>query len=182
MKWLSLWKARLEISKGFYAVVVANGELPKRLPVLVNIGLVAALVYSLIQLLGFALKQTDVLLLDTSSTVTPTSVADSEVLDVGSIISLNLFGQASAPRHQGTAQEVPEAWPELLLRGVVHSENLAAARAIIAQPGGRDIAYGVGAQLPDGIQLAEIHRDRVFLSQHGRLQVLYLKEKQHIEE
>ncbi len=69
---------------------------------------------------------------------------------------------------------VPETRLNLKLRGVFASVDDNAARAIIADSRGDEDSYRLGAELPGGAILNEIHADHVILEHNGRLETLKL--------
>lgn len=98
------------------------------------------------------------------------------------IAQWHLFGakprvQKSAPASVQPAR-LPETKLNLVLRGVYASENPQAAGAILSEPSGKQGFYRVGARLPGGAVLKEVHADHIILERRGRLETLRLpKEK-----
>lgn len=97
-------------------------------------------------------------------------------LDVGQIVAWHLFG--SAARTEAGAGPAPIDAPEtrlnLVLRGVLSSDDPKEARAIIAEPNGTENYFRVGSALPGGAELKEIHADRIILLRAGRHETLRL--------
>lgn len=108
------------------------------------------------------------------------SAAPTQVASVSSdIANLHLFGlyqvQTQAVAVAPTAPAIaPETRLNLILRGVVASDDAADARAIIADPSGKQDHYAVNAQLPGGAVLKEIHTDRVILAHNNQNETLSL--------
>lgn len=90
---------------------------------------------------------------------------------------LRLFGDPPTSKRQETETQAPEIRPALKLRGVIHSANSRAARAIITEANGRDVAYPVGARLPGGMRLTKINPRDVVVSYRGREEHLRLSNK-----
>ena len=97
-------------------------------------------------------------------------------LDVGQVASWHLFG--AAPETAADAGPAPIDAPEtrlnLVLRGVLSSNEPGDARAIIAEPNGTENYFRVGSSLPGGAELKEIHADRIILMRAGRHETLRL--------
>lgn len=109
-------------------------------------------------------------------TPTATPAQDPRTQRSWDIARWHLFG--AAPDETRDAQVVVESLPEttlnLLLRGVVAAGVTEDSGAIIGVPNGIETFYRVGARLPGGAILREIHVDRVVLERAGRLETLRL--------
>jgi len=90
----------------------------------------------------------------------------------------HLFGaaqQAATASAKTTAPiDAPDTRLKLVLRGALASANPKQARAIIADPRGKEERYAVGDQLPGNAELSEILPDRVILKRNGRYETLRL--------
>ncbi len=97
------------------------------------------------------------------------------------IVDLHLFGTADQSATPGAAAlDAPETQLNLMLRGILASDDGVQSRAIIAAGGGRDAEkiYKVGSRLPGGAVVHAIYSDRVILERGGHLEALRLpKEK-----
>jgi general secretion pathway protein C len=82
--------------------------------------------------------------------------------------------QGSQPVQTITPIDAPETKLQLILRGALSSNDSEHARAIIADPRGKEEAYEIGQQLPGDAELSEIHPDRVILKRNGRFETLRL--------
>lgn len=93
--------------------------------------------------------------------------------------NLHLFGKVSREPKTVVTSSVaaPETKLRLVLSGVVASDNKASARAIIAEPNGREEQYAIDAALPGGVQLSDILPDRVILLRNNRYETLYLQKE-----
>jgi len=86
--------------------------------------------------------------------------------------------EGSQPVQTNIPIEAPETKLQLILRGVLSSNDPEHARAIIADPRGKEEQYAIGKELPGNAELSEIHPDRVILKRNGRFETLRLpKEK-----
>ena len=93
------------------------------------------------------------------------------------ISNFNLFGKHEPKKvvvEPVRPAVVPETKLNLKLRGVFASKDKNAARAIIADSRGDEDSYQIGASLPGGATLSEIHADRVILEHNGRFETLKL--------
>lgn len=87
----------------------------------------------------------------------------------------HLFGeqvreQQAAPK----PENLPETNLKLTLRGLIASSNPDEARAIVADPSGKENFYRIGDQLPGNAELEEIHADRIVIERGGRFETLKL--------
>jgi len=82
--------------------------------------------------------------------------------------------QGSQPVKEEIPIEAPETKLQLILRGVLSSDDPVHARAIIADPRGKEEQYAIGKELPGNAELSEIHPDRVILKRNGRYETLRL--------
>lgn len=94
-----------------------------------------------------------------------------------SLEQVHLFGQPRLTKRQETVAQAPRVRPKLTLRGIIHSTNLRAGRAIISESNGRDVAYPIGARLPGGMRLTKINSRNVAVSHRGREELLHLSNK-----
>lgn len=72
------------------------------------------------------------------------------------------------------AIELPETRLNLVLRGVIAGKSAAESGAIIADPSGNQKFYALGAKLPGGAELKEIHADHIILLRNGQFETLRL--------
>jgi general secretion pathway protein C len=89
----------------------------------------------------------------------------------------HLMGVASrkqAPVATNTPVDAPDTRLKLVLRGVFASGEPGNARAIIADPRGKEEHYAVGDSLPGNAKLSEVYPDRVILQRNGRYETLRL--------
>jgi general secretion pathway protein C len=101
---------------------------------------------------------------------------DTGLAVIGHIVAARLFGESSggpgAPS-DGSGAAPPSSLP-LVLAGVFAREDPGAGRAIIGETAATGRLYGVGATLPGGVRLAEVHPDRVILDRGGQREALSL--------
>jgi len=92
------------------------------------------------------------------------------------ILAANMFGKATI---SGVAQKVdaPETHLKLTLEGVFNADDAHASAAIIAEQGRPGELYQIGQRLSSGVELVEVHADRVVLSRGGALETLRFPEQ-----
>lgn len=97
-------------------------------------------------------------------------------LDVAKLVNWHLFGAASSEPANNTSGPIdaPDTRLNLVLRGVLSSDEPDGARAIIAEPNGNENFFRVGSALPGGAELKEIYADRIILMRAGRHETLRL--------
>ncbi|HHO68568.1 MAG TPA: type II secretion system protein GspC [Gammaproteobacteria bacterium] len=97
------------------------------------------------------------------------------LLDPRQIAGWHLFGVAGRDEPLKKAPvNAPETRLKLTLRGVFSSDDKVLARAIVADPRGKEMSYGIGDPLPGGAKLSEIYPDRIILERSGRFETLRL--------
>lgn len=109
------------------------------------------------------------------------SASDAGTLDSGlavirRIAAARLFGESTgdpASTDDGGGA-VPPSSLALVLAGVFAREDPGAGRAIIGETAATGRLYGVGATLPGGARLTEVHPDRVILERGGQREALTL--------
>ena len=82
--------------------------------------------------------------------------------------------QGNQPVQTTTSLDAPETKLKLILKGALASTDPEHARAIIADPRGKELQYAVGEKLPGNAELSEIHADRIILKRNGRFETLRL--------
>jgi general secretion pathway protein C len=82
--------------------------------------------------------------------------------------------QQAAPVKPAAPVEAPETRLKLVLRGALASDDKQHARAIIADPRGKEDQYEIGDTLPGNAELSEVYPDRVILLRNGRYETLRL--------
>lgn len=108
---------------------------------------------------------------------TPAPSSTKSRLDVANLVNWHLFGapNASAPAADTSGPiDAPDTRLNLVLRGVLSSDEPDGARAIIAEPNGNENFFRVGSALPGGAELKEIYADRIILMRAGRHETLRL--------
>jgi general secretion pathway protein C len=108
----------------------------------------------------------------TPTTGRPLQVVDNAAVNLAPILAANLFGQMPGT----TVEEVPpDTTLALTLKGIVYSDVVADARAIIDAAEGPQLAYGVGTWVPGDAQVQEIRSDHVILGRNGLRETLRLE-------
>ena len=101
---------------------------------------------------------------------------DTGLAVIGRIAAARLFGESPGGPGASTAGggAVPPSSLALVLAGVFAREDPGAGRAIIGETAATGRLYGVGATLPGGARLTEVHPDRVILERGGQREALTL--------
>lgn len=101
---------------------------------------------------------------------------DTGLAVIGRIVAARLFGESPGGPGASTAGggAVPPSSLALVLAGVFAREDPGAGRAIIGETAATGRLYGVGATLPGGARLTEVHPDRVILERGGQREALTL--------
>ena len=87
---------------------------------------------------------------------------------------MGVVAQKQAPVVIETPLDAPDTRLKLVLHGVFVSDQSGKARAIIADPKGKEEQYAVGDTLPGNAELSEVYPDRVILKRNGRFETLRL--------
>ncbi|MBM4238506.1 MAG: hypothetical protein FJ154_03115 [Gammaproteobacteria bacterium] len=90
------------------------------------------------------------------------------------IKAARLFGTAAGVPTAAVAAALPVSTQGLILVGVLAASDPLAGRAIIGESGVAARVYAVGAMLPGGSRLAEVHADYVLLDRGGNFETLPL--------
>jgi len=87
---------------------------------------------------------------------------------------MGVVARGSAPVTTSAPVDAPETSLKLVLKGVFSSDDQDNARAIIADPRGKEEQYSVGDKLPGNAELSEVHPRKVILKRGGRYETLTL--------
>jgi len=87
---------------------------------------------------------------------------------------MGVVAKGSAPVVTSAPVDAPDTKLKLVLRGAFSSDDQDNARAIIADPRGKEEQYSIGDQLPGNAELSEVHADKVILKRSGRYETLRL--------
>lgn len=93
---------------------------------------------------------------------------------VEGLISAQLFGSYQAVPTTAALGSAPDTNLNLLLIGILAGSNEADSRALIAQQGGDEAPYAIGADIVSGVTLHAIFPDRVILARNGTFETLRL--------
>lgn len=94
-----------------------------------------------------------------------------------SLSELHLFGEVKVEKQQKKikqAIEAPVTRLNLTLKGIISSGQSDIAKAIIADSSNNENFYAIGAKIPGGAILEEIHTKHVILNRNDRLETLQL--------
>jgi len=87
---------------------------------------------------------------------------------------MGVVSQEAAPVQQAAPVDAPDTRLKLVLHGVLASDDKRHARAIIADPRGKEEQYAIGDKLPGNVELSEVYPERVILLRNGRYETLRL--------
>jgi len=95
---------------------------------------------------------------------------------LNSVASLHLFGEAGKVETviSDAPIDAPKTTLKLVLRGIFSHSDQNLAMAIIADAGGKEKLYRVGAEVPGGAKVHKIYPDKVILERNGQLEALEL--------
>jgi len=147
-----------------------------RLRVLVHVLLVMLLAYSLAQLSWRLLPQAEqpplLAVTALASEMAPGRASSNSRLQ--QLPGWHLFGEVTQQLAPSRPADLPETNLKLTLRGLIASPDQHEARAIVADPSGKENFYKVGDKLPGNAELKEIHADRIVIQRGGRYETLKL--------
>ena len=105
-------------------------------------------------------------------------VQSSQQIDEQRLARLHLFGVADkvplVKKQVKAPVDAPETRLKLTLRGLFASSDKQSARAIVADPRGKEEIYSVGDPLPGSAKLSEVFPDRIILERGGNFETLRL--------
>jgi general secretion pathway protein C len=91
---------------------------------------------------------------------------------------MGVVSQPVAPVKTVAPIEAPDTRLKLVLKGAFSSDDPEHARAIIADPRGKEDQYAIGDTVPGNAELSEVRPDRVILQRNGRYETLRLPQDQ----
>lgn len=100
-------------------------------------------------------------------------------IDERQIASWHIFGVAGEdkPVKKVVPEDAPDTRLKLVLKGVFASDEEGMARAIVADPKGKEENYSIGDPVPGGAKVSEVYPDRIILERNGRFETLRLPKK-----
>ena len=114
------------------------------------------------------------------TTATARAVPNPDRQKIRELENWHLFGsvaQETPAVKVAVPADAPETRLKLVLRGAFASDDKEIARAIIADPRGKEEHYAVGDKLPGNAELSEVHPDKVILMRNGRYETLRLPDE-----
>jgi len=165
-QWPAAW---LQVASRWF---VQTGE-RRRLIAAVNLVLILCLSYSLAVLSWRLLPAIDQAPVPVLNSATMVSQQKQPALNIA---RWHLFGDYDAKpvARVQRVEDMPETRLKLVLRGVFSGEDGSASGAIIAAPTGKQSFYALGADLPGGAVLKEVHARHIVLLRNGNLETLRL--------
>ena len=92
----------------------------------------------------------------------------------------HMFGEAGRVKVKvktAVPAHAPDTRLKLVLHGAFASDDPKLARAIIADPRGKEQHYSIGDKVPGNAELSEVHPNKVILKRGGRFETLRLPEE-----
>jgi len=146
-----------------------------RLRALVHVLLILLLAYSLAQLSWRLLPKVEQkALLPVATQVSKTASVSANNGRIQQLPGWHLFGEVTKQVVAPQPVDLPETNLKLTLRGLIASPDQDDARAIVADPSGKENFFKVGDKLPGNAELKEIHADRIVIQRGGRYETLKL--------
>jgi len=166
-----------EMSMGWKAAVqpFLNSDTFNRLPGMVNVLMVIAVTFTVAQLTWMLIPTSELSETIPDIKSESTSTKNEEIKQV-SLSQLHLFGEVKEIQEEKIQQVVtaPVTRLDLTLKGVIASGAPEIAKAIIADSSKNENFYSIGAKIPGGAILEEIHATHVILNRNNRLETLQL--------
>lgn len=161
---------------------VLNQWLPpqrtRQLVALVNVLLIVWLAWQLAALTWMLVPQQEAPPPPPVVATKPAVVQTGQQIDEQRLARLHLFGVADKVPLVKTQVKAPVDAPDtrlqLTLRGLFASSDKKSARAIVADPRGKEEIYSVGDPLPGSARLSEVFADRIILERSGNFETLRL--------
>jgi hypothetical protein len=171
------WKGAITMMAEGLLKLIGDGQSMKRLAFAINVILGLLLGYQLALAIGIFGEKPKMTLPQRGYRLEQHAIPKPDTVTLMSLEEVHLFGQPRLTQRQETGAQVPRVRPKLALRGIIHSTNLRAGRAIIAESDGRDVAYPLGARLPGGMRLTKINYRNVAVSDRGHEKLLHLSNR-----
>lgn len=159
------------------AVTLFSGRWSERLAEVTTLVLVVLLALALARLTWLLVPMPRQSFAPPPMAVPTTEKTSAAANPLEALAGMPLFGRV-APAHQVAAVApsvpAPETNLNLILKGVIASDDKSQAWAFIAARDGHEQRYGIEALLPGRVRLSDIREDRVILQRNGRYETLYL--------
>ncbi len=153
-----------------------NSNTINRLPGIVNMVMVIAVIYTVAQLTWMLVPTVEFNESIPATKSQSASTKDGQIKRT-SLSELHLFGEVKVEKQQKKikqAIEAPVTRLNLTLKGIISSGQSDIAKAIIADSSNNENFYAIGAKIPGGAILEEIHTKHVILNRNDRLETLQL--------
>ena len=111
----------------------------------------------------------------TQPTTSATAAPQAAVPAGRQLAGMHLFGELKVEVEEAPKPvDLPVTQLKLTLKGLMASTVPEEARAIVADPSGKESFYKIGDKLPGNAELSEIHSDRIVLKRGTRFETLKL--------
>lgn len=110
----------------------------------------------------------------------PAAAPVKRTVDVQSIVSAHVFGEATAEEAGTNPEEAPQTTLTLVLAGTIAVSDAKKGLGIIGETAQNAKVYSVGESIPGGATLHAVYLDRVILDRAGQLEALLLPRQQPV--
>jgi general secretion pathway protein C len=150
-------------------------QINQRLAAIVNILLIVACAYLLVEITWLFFPQDKEQLLPVQQQTRPTDNNQTAQNNFRKLTTANIFGVSEKVTVQKQTK-APETRLNLTLKGVLAAIPMKHASAIIAEgKSGKEDIYGIGDKIPGGVLIKEIHPEYVVLERNGQPEILKLQ-------
>jgi len=149
----------------------------KLLPLAVSALLVVVLAWQLVQLGWALLGAKNGVDAGPGASATVAAPPPVRTVDVASIVSAHLFGEANAPAGATDPNSVAASQMPLVLVGTIANTDPTLGYAIIGENPAAAKVYSVGKTITGGTKLHSVYPDRAILDRGGKLEALLLPKK-----
>ena len=149
----------------------------KLLPLAVSALLVVVLAWQLVQLGWALLGAKNGAVAGPGASATVAAAPPVRTVDVASIVSAHLFGEANAPAGSTDPNSVAASQMPLVLVGTIANTDPTLGYAIIGENPAAAKVYSVGKTITGGTKLHSVYPDRAILDRGGKLEALLLPKK-----
>lgn len=150
-------------------------QINQRAAAIVSLLLIVACAYLLVEITWLFFPQEEEQSLPVQKQTGSTNKTQAQQNNFKNLTAANIFGVSETATVQKQTK-VPETRLNLTLKGVLATEPMNQASAIIAQgKSSKEDIYGIGDKIPGGVVIKEIHADYVVLERNGQAEILNLQ-------
>ena len=158
--------------------------LNKKLSVITSVLLIIAIAWMLAKITWLFLPQdetTDIIRAP-GNIIVGNSAKRQQQQHFSQLTAASLFGTSAGKPVVQQTKKAPETKLNLTLKGVLATDPMELASAIIAKgKSGKEDIYGIGDKMQGGVTIKEIHPDYVILDRRGQLETLKLQKQSGLQ-